>query len=84
MQDGIYVSVISQSRVESTIPTIYKNHNYVFGPYSALCYAGLTDYRSHTGAGSHALIISERGALRDDAFVARELNMAVSTLHNIL
>ena len=84
MQEGIYVSVVSQSRVEATIPTIYKNHNYVFGPYSALCHAGLSDYRSHTGLGSYALILSERGALRDDAFVARELNMAVATLHNIL
>ena len=84
LQEGIYVSVIGQERVEATIPTIYKNHNYVFGPYSALCYAGLTDFRSRTGSGDHALILSERGALRDDAFVARQLNMAVSTLHNIL
>lgn len=84
LQEGIYVSVIGQERLEATIPTIYKNHNYVFGPYSALCYAGLTDFRSRTGSADYALILSERGALRDDAFVARELNMAVSTLHNIL
>lgn len=84
LQEGIYVSVIGQERLEATIPTIYKNHNYVFGPYSALCYAGLTDFRSRTGSSDYALILSERGALRDDGFVARELNMAVSTLHNIL
>ncbi len=84
MQTGIYVSVVGQHRVESTIPTIYKNHGYVFGPYSALCYAGLTDYRSHTGSSSFALIPSERGALRDDKFVAGEMNMAVATLHNLL
>lgn len=84
LQKGIYVSVVSQPRVESTIPTIYKNHGYVFGPYSALCYAGLTDYRSSMGSGNYALIPSERGALRDDKFVAREMNMAIQTLHNIL
>lgn len=84
LQEGIYVSVIGQERLEATIPTIYKNHNYVFGPYSALCYAGLTDFRSRTGSADYALILSERGALRDDSFVARELNMAVSTLHHIL
>ena len=84
LQDRIYVSVVSQSRVKSTIPTIYKNHSYVFGPYSALCYAGLTDYRSHSGSCAHALILSERGALRDDKFVAGEMNMAVQTLHRIL
>ncbi|MBR6596062.1 MAG: hypothetical protein IKK72_05785 [Oscillospiraceae bacterium] len=84
LQEGISVSVVWQQRVESTIPNIYKNSGYVFGPYSALCYAGLMDYRSRTGSGSFALIPSERGALRDDLFVAREMNMAVSTLHKIL
>ena len=84
LQRNISVSVVWQQRVESTIPTVYKNQGYVFGPYSALCYAGLMDYRSRTGSSGFALIPSERGALRDDQFVARELNMAVSTLHNIL
>lgn len=84
LQEGISVSVVWQQRVEATIPTIYQNHGYVFGPYSALCYSGLMDYRSRTGSGSFALIPSERGALRDDLFVAREMNMAVSTLHKIL
>ena len=81
---GIHVSVVWEQRVQSTISAIYHNNNYVFGPYSALCYAGLTDYRSRTGSGSYALILSERGALRDDGFVAGILNMAVQTLHNIL
>ena len=84
LRTGTYVSVVWEQRVQSTIPTIYKNHGYVFGPYSALCYAGLTDYRSRTGSGSYALILSERGALRDDKLVAREMNVAVQTLHNLL
>jgi threonine synthase len=84
LQENTYVSVVGQSRVEATIPTIQKNHGYVFGPYSALCYAGLTDYRSATGSSDYALIISDRGALRDDRFVARELGIAVTTLHNML
>lgn len=84
LQDGIYVAVVGQSRVESTIPAIYKSYGYVFGPYSALCHAGLMDYRSHSGSGSYALILSERGALRDDKLVAREMNMAIQTLHNLL
>ncbi len=84
LRTGIHVSVVWEQRVQSTIPTIYKNNGYVFGPYSALCYAGLTDYRSRTGSAAYALIPSERGALRDDKFVAREMNMAVQTLHNLL
>lgn len=84
MQEGIHVSVIWVNRMESTIPNMYNSHGYVFGPYSALCYAGLMDYRSRTGSGSYALIPSERGALRDDGFVAGCLGIAVQTLHNIL
>lgn len=84
LQKGIYVSVVGQNRVASTIPTIHNNHGYVLGPYSALCYAGLTDYRSGTGSGNYALMISDRGALRDDRLVAREMGIAVSTLHNML
>ena len=84
LKKDITVSVIWQQRVENTISTIYQSHNYVFGPYSALCYAGLMDYRAQTGASTHALILSERGALRDDKLVAREMNMAISTLHNLL
>lgn len=84
LRKDIYVSVVGQQRIESTIPNIYKNHGYVFGPYSALCYAGLTDYRSATGSSSHALLISDRGALCDDRFVAREMGITVNSLHKLL
>lgn len=84
LQEGMYVSVVSQSRVESTVATVYANHGYIFGPYSALCHGGLMDYRSRTGAGNQALILSHFGALCHDRFTARQLNMAVSALHNIL
>lgn len=84
LQRITYVSVVSQPRMESTIAAIHKNNGYVFGPYSALCYGGLTDYRSATGNSGYALIISDRGALRDDRFVARQIGISVNTLHNML
>jgi threonine synthase len=84
MQEGIHVSVVWENRIEGTLPNMYHSHGYVFGPYSALCYAGLMDYRSRTGSGGYALIPSERGALKDDGFVAGCLGMAVQTLHKIL
>lgn len=84
LQNDTYVSVIGQARVDSTILTIQKNIGYVFGPYSALCYAGLTDYRSATGTSRYALIISDRGALRDDRYVARQMGISVNSLHKML
>lgn len=84
LQKDIYVSVVGQARIESTISTIHNNHGYVLGPYSALCYAGLTDYRSRTGSSSYALLISDRGALCDDRFVARQMGISANALHNML
>lgn len=84
IQSGIHVSVISQKRVESTIPNAYRTHGYVFGPYSALCYAGLHDYRAKTGASGNALILSERGALCDDGYVAQAMGISAVELHQKL
>lgn len=84
LQQGMYVSVVGRNRVESTVYNVYKDQKYVFGPYSALTHAGLMDYRAKTGTGRFALLLSERGALCDDGFVARYLGIAVSTLHKIL
>ena len=84
LQKGLHASVVSQRRMESTIPNAYRTHAYVFGPYSALCYAGLHDYRAKTGESGEALILSERGALCDDGFVARTMSMSTASLHKIL
>lgn len=84
LQKGLHVSVVGQKRLESTIPNAYRTHGYVFGPYSALCYAGLHDYRANTGESGNALILSERGALCDDALVARTMGMGSAELHKLL
>lgn len=84
LRDGIYVTVVGQRRLEATIPGAYGTHGYVFGPYSALTYAGLMDYRARTGANNHGLILSEKGALLDDAFVADAMGVSIDKLHKIL
>ena len=84
LQKGLHAVVVSRKRMESTIPNAYSTHSYVFGPYSALTYAGLLDYRARTGESGYGLILSERGALCDDGYVARAMNVTVSKLHKIL
>lgn len=84
LQSGIRATVVGQKRLVDTIPGAYATHGYVFGPYSALTYAGLMDYRARTGENSHGLILSERGALLDDAFVADAMGISVDQLHKIL
>lgn len=84
LRRGIRATVVSQKRLADTIPGAYGTHGYVFGPYSALTYAGLMDYRARTGENSHGLILSERGALLDDAFVADRMGISIEKLHEIL
>lgn len=84
MRKGLHVSVVGQKRLQSTIPNAYATHGYVYGPYSALAYAGLLDYRAKTGESGHALILSEQGALCDDAFVASAMGKSIEDLHQLL
>lgn len=81
---GLRSTVIGKKRLCDTIPGAYATHGYVFGPYSALTYAGLLDYRSRTGENNHGLLLSERGALLDDGFVSDAMGITVDALHKIL
>lgn len=84
MREGLHVTVVGQRRLESTIPGAYATHGYVFGPYSALTYAGLLDYRARTGGSRSALILSEKGVLLDDGFVAGAMGITVEQLNKLL
>lgn len=84
LSEGFFASVNSDSRVSSLISNFYRTNHYVFGPYSALAYGSLSDYRSKTGESRTALLLSERSPVRDDRFVAEAMNISVSELEKIL
>lgn len=77
LRKGIYVSVVSQNRMESMIGTLYKTSGYISDPYTALVYGGLIDYRSRTGEGKPALIISEESPAFSLNVVAKSLGISV-------
>lgn len=59
LRDRIWVSVVSEKRMESTISTLYQNCGYISDPYTALVYSGLMDYRARSGESRPALILSD-------------------------
>lgn len=59
LRSGMYVSVVSQNRVDSMIGNLYKTAGYIADPYAALAYSGLINYRSRTGESRPALVLSE-------------------------
>ena len=84
LRKGLYVTVSSQERIASTIPTVFGTHSYVLSPYSALAYAGLQDYRARTGESRAALLLEEKSPLLDAATVSQALGISKEALREFL
>ena len=80
LRGGLFVSVVSSQRMETTIPSVYRTHNYLLSPYSALAYAGLLDYRAKAGESRHAIVLSEKSPICDAETVAGSLGITVYEL----
>lgn len=79
-RNGMFASVISDSRVRNIIHSVYRTSNYVFGPYSALSYGSLLDYRAKTGESRPVLLLCERSPICDSELVASAMQVEVPEL----
>ena len=77
LHSGMFASVISDERVENCIYNVARTSGYVFGPYSALAYASLLDYRAKTGESRNALLITERSPSCNVELVAEYMRVDV-------
>ncbi len=84
LRQGLYVTVSSEKRILSTIPSAYGTHGYLLSPAAALAYAGLQDYRARTGSFRPALVITEKSPLLDKETVARSLGINMTELAGYL
>lgn len=82
LREGMCASVVSTPRTESKILNIYKDNGYIPDPYTALCYSGLLDYRSQTGEGRTALILSEESPAFSLDMICRCLGLSRRELKN--
>jgi len=78
LREGMFASVISDERVQSSIYNVARTSGYVFGPYSALAYASLLDYRAKTSESRNALLITERSPSCDVELVAAFMRVDVA------
>ena len=67
--------MISEDRVSTIIPSVYRTNQYVFDPYAALAYGALADYRARKGMGNRALVLCERDPRR----YAETISKTIST-----
>ena len=84
MQQGMYASVVGQTRVFSAIPNVYRTHGEVLDPYAALIYSGLLDYRAGTGESKPALILSDIGPGAAPGPIADAMGISPEELQEIL
>lgn len=75
IRNGIYVSVISERRMQETVLGLYRSNNYLISPYAALSYAGVMDYRVNTGENRNCLIWSEKSPECDIRTIAAALHI---------
>ena len=84
LRDGFYISVISDKRMASTVPNLYKTTGFLADPYTALAYNGLIDYRAAIGESRPALLLSEESPAFSMQFLAKCMGMTPAELKQIL
>lgn len=81
---GLFAAVISDLRVASIVPGVYRTRGYVLSPYGALAYGSLQDYWATTGQSRPALLVAERSPLRDSQQVSALLQIKENELHRMM
>lgn len=76
LREGMFGAVIGENRIEAVIRNVHKTGAYLLGPYSALAYSGLQDYRATNAEAGPALILTERGPACDEAVVLKAMGIA--------
>lgn len=84
LRRGMYATVSSQDRVNTLIPSVCRMAGYIMGPWTALAYSGLQDYRANTGENRLALLLSDRSPVRDSKTVAACMEMTERELREKL
>lgn len=76
LRKGIYAGVTSRERVSSVMNSVERTAGYILGPYEALAYSSLMDYRARTGESRTALILAERSPEQDASLVCQALGIS--------
>lgn len=84
LRKGMLASVVSSQRVVSAIPNVFSTAGYIMGPYTALAYGGLTDYRAKTGLNRPALLLADRSPLCDNKQVCGAMGWSMTELREKL
>lgn len=80
LREGMECAVISWERRSNIIAGVYTTNAYIMDPGSAMAYGGLQDYRSASGTGRCALILSEKSPVCSADTVSDALGITIRQL----
>ena len=80
LRSGMFAAVVSNERLTGLIPNVFATTGYVLGPYSALAYGALLDYRTKNRESRPALLIADRNPICDAEYTASAMGLAFSQL----
>ncbi len=80
LRSGMFSAVVSRSRLDALISSVYRTNSYILGTYTALAYGGLMDYRAKTGESRTTLLFAERSPICDAQIVAEAMQIPVFAL----
>lgn len=78
LRKGFFTAVVSSKRLYDAIPSVYRTTGYILGPYSALAYGALLDYRAKTGENRPVMLLADRNPTLDADTVSAALQMEIS------
>ena len=84
LRKGMFAAVVSSKRLHDVIPSVYRTTGYILGPYSALAYGALLDYRAKTGENRPVLLLADRCPTLDADAVSAAMQMDISQWENLL
>lgn len=80
LRKGMFAAVVSQDRVMSIIPSVYRTSQYILDPYSALAYGALSDYRAQIGSSRTVLLLCEKSPIGCSETVSQAMGISVTEL----
>lgn len=80
----IQVSVVSSRRILSDLPNLYSTTGRVFGPYDALTWCGLMDYRARAGESRLSLVMADHHPQSDAELVCQAMGLTQDQLNELL
>ncbi len=80
LRNGMFAAVVSTERLMGLIPNVYRTVDYILGPYSALAYGGLLDYRTKNKEARTAVLLADKNAVCDGVLTAEAMGITLPQL----